>query len=249
MSLPGAEIIERAGIIAWPALETEYDGSWVRRAANNYTHRANSVQSLNPADDGTAPARLKAAVEWFDARGVDPVFRVTPLCGVRVREALTEGGWTSFDHSFLSAMELGSTAADPRGEVVDPNSYAFLAAQKQLRGYDDAKLAKLLAIIQVLEVPARGVLLRDADGAVVASALMSVAEGIVITGNVVTDATRRRQGFGAAMMRTGLAWAHAEGATVAALNVAANNAAGQALYSSLGYAEQYEYHYQRPPGR
>ncbi len=48
------------------------------------------------------------------------------------------------------------------------------------------------------------------------------------------------------MMRTGLAWAKAQGATVAALNVQADNAAGMALYASLGYRHQYDYTYRIP---
>jgi GNAT superfamily N-acetyltransferase len=75
---------------------------------------------------------------------------------------------------------------------------------------------------------------------------MAVADGIVITGNVVTDKTQRRKGYAAAMMRTGLAWAHGVGARVAALNVAADNTGGQALYRSLGYAHRYDYRYRVP---
>ena len=39
--LPSVEAIERAGLLTWPALETEADGNWVRRAAAGYTKRAN----------------------------------------------------------------------------------------------------------------------------------------------------------------------------------------------------------------
>ncbi|MNL89120.1 hypothetical protein D3C87_2192510 [compost metagenome] len=48
------------------------------------------------------------------------------------------------------------------------------------------------------------------------------------------------------MMQTGLAWAKAQGATIAALNVQADNDAGKALYASLGYARQYDYTYRVP---
>ena len=57
---------------------------------------------------------------------------------------------------------------------------------------------------------------------------------------------QRRQGYAAGMMRTGLAWAHSAGATVAALNVAADNRAAQALYRGLGYRRQYDYEYRVP---
>ncbi|MFN3545819.1 MAG: GNAT family N-acetyltransferase, partial [Thiobacillus sp.] len=70
--------------------------------------------------------------------------------------------------------------------------------------------------------------------------------GIVITGNVVTDPARRRQGLASAMMRSGLAWARSEGARYAALNVQADNEAGKALYAGLGYTYQYDYVYRIP---
>jgi ribosomal protein S18 acetylase RimI-like enzyme len=63
---------------------------------------------------------------------------------------------------------------------------------------------------------------------------------------VVTDASERRKGYGGAMMRTGLAWARSAGAAFAALNVAADNPAGQALYRGLGYSAQYDYVYRVP---
>jgi len=75
---------------------------------------------------------------------------------------------------------------------------------------------------------------------------MAVADGIVITGNVVTDPARRRQGLAAAMMLSGLAWAKGQGARFAALNVQADNDAAKALYAGLGYTHQYDYHYRIP---
>ncbi len=75
---------------------------------------------------------------------------------------------------------------------------------------------------------------------------MAIGDGVVITGNVVTDPAHRRKGYAAAMVRTGLAWAGRAGATLAALNVAADNPGAQALYRSLGYTRQYDYCYLTP---
>ena len=33
MALPDVEFFERAGLKAWPGVEVEWDGNWVRRAA------------------------------------------------------------------------------------------------------------------------------------------------------------------------------------------------------------------------
>lgn len=246
MAVPGAAVIERAGLKAWPGIEVEWDGQWVRRAAGGYTQRANSVQCLNPNDDDNAAARIAAGRAWLEARGVRPTFRVTPLASPRVVEVLDAEGWATVDASHLFAMELGSIEADPRGEIFDLFDPRFLAVQQRLRGYTDDKLDRLKALLAAVEVPARGVVQYSADGAAVATSLMAVADGVVITGNVVTDPAERRKGYAAAMMRTGHAWAHSAGAKVAALNVVADNAAGQALYRSLGYTHRYDYSYRVP---
>jgi ribosomal protein S18 acetylase RimI-like enzyme len=248
MVLPGAAAIERASLGAWPGIEVAWDGAWVRRAANGYTKRANSVQPLDAADDAGAEARILAAAAWYVERGLRPAFRLTPLAGPGVVAALDRLGWQAVDASHLFAMPLAAMAADPRGEVLDVRETRFVAVQQHLQGYSDAERDGLAAILGVLAVPAAGIVLHSETGEVVAAGLMSVADGIVITGNVVVAATARRRGHGAAMMRTGLAWAHEAGARVAALNVAADNFGAQALYRGLGYRRQYDYGY-RVPGR
>lgn len=246
MGLPGVEVIEQAGLRGWPGLESEFDGTWIRRAANGYTKRANSVQCLDPTDGDNAPARIAASKAWFEDRGLQPVFRITPLASPRLVDALNEAGWDSIDHSHLFAMELNSMPFDPRGEIYDLLEPAFLAVQQRLQGYSDETLGKLRAVLALIEAPAGGVVLYSPEGEPVASSLMGIVDGIVLTGNVVTDKTQRRKGYGAAMMRSGLAWATDAGAKVAALNVAADNPAGQALYRSLGYRRQYDYTYRTP---
>jgi N-acetylglutamate synthase len=248
MALPGPEVFERAGLKAWPGIEVEWDGHWVRRAAGGYTQRANSVQSLDPADDSNAEERIAAATGWFRGRGLPPIFRQTPLAGPNTIAALDAADWAAIDHSHLFAMQLGSVEPDPRGTCTDVLDPAFLAAQQRLQNYSDERLARCRALLAVIEVPACGVILRDNAGAPVATALMAIADGIGVTGNVITDPTRRREGFAAGMMRTGLAWAREHGATIAALNVAADNTAAHALYRGLGYRHQYDYLY-RVPGR
>ena len=116
---------------------------------------------------------------------------------------------------------------------------------QRLQGYDDATMTGMKNLLAVFKVPAVGVVLAR-DGVAVASSIMAIADGIVITGNVVTDPQRRRQGLAAAMMRSGLAWAKRQGARFAALNVQADNAAAKALYQSLGYTHKYDYHYRIP---
>lgn len=245
MALPDALTFEHAGLQAWPGIEVEWDGHWVRRAAGGYTKRANSLQCFDPADGTDAEARLAAGVAWFAARNIPPVVRTTPLACTSLNAVLDAQGWAEIDHSHLYAMELDAHEPDPQGRIMDLLDPQFLAAQQALQAYSDARLAQMRAVLAVMAGPACGIVI-ERDGVPVASGLMAIADGIVITGNVIADAKRRRQGLGAAMMRTGLAWAKAQGATMAALNVQADNEAGKALYASLGYRHQYDYTYRVP---
>lgn len=245
MALPDAEAFERAGLEAWPGIEVKWDGSWVRRAAGGYTKRANSVQCFDPLDGEDADLRVISASTWMVIRGIKPVFRITPLAAPEMIETLDEAGWQTIDRSHLFAMELGEQQADPQSRLLPVLDPAFLSAQQHLQGHSDATMTQMRALLAAFVVPSTGVVVYR-DGQPVAAGLMAVADGIVITGNVITDAARRRQGLGAAMMRTGLAWARTKGATTAALNVQADNPAGQALYASLGYAHQYDYTYRIP---
>ncbi|HEY8575290.1 MAG TPA: GNAT family N-acetyltransferase [Devosia sp.] len=248
MALPTVDAFERAGLEAWPGIDIKWDGSWVRRAAGGYTKRSNSVQCLDPEDGEDADLRVISASTWMVMRGIKPVFRITPLAAPELVETLDEAGWQEIDHSHLFAMELEAQERDPETKLFPVLDPAFLAAQQQLQGYDETTVTKLRNLLAACTVPATGVVVYR-DGTAVASGLMAVAQGIVVTGNVVTDATRRRQGLAAAMMRSGLNWARSEGATVAALNVQAGNAAAQALYASLGYEHQYDYSYRIPGAR
>ena len=245
MTLPSVEAFERAGLDAWPGIEVKWDGSWVRRAAGGYTKRANSIQCFDPDDGEDADLRVISASSWLVIRGIKPVFRMTPLTSPELTETLDDAGWQTIDRSHLYAMPLGEHEPDAQGRVTPLLDPGFLAAQQALKGQDDAAMAAMRALLAVMAVPAIGIVV-ERDSAPVASGLMAIADGIVITGNVITDPAHRRQGLAAAMMRTGLAWAKASGATVAALNVQADNPAAQALYASLGYTHQYDYTYRIP---
>lgn len=245
MVLPDALTLERAGLKAWPGIEVDWDGAWVRRASNGYTKRANSLQCFDPADGLDAEARLEAGRQWFLARGLRPVVRMTPLASAELGAVLDAQGWLVIDRSHQMAMPIGAHRPDPEGVALDMLDPAFLAALERLHGYDEAQMRGLRGILSVLDGPAAGIVLYR-DGEAAAAALMALGDGIVVTGNVITDRVRRRQGLAVAMMHTGLAWAAGRGARVAALNVQADNAAAKALYAGLGYTHQYDYTYRIP---
>jgi ribosomal protein S18 acetylase RimI-like enzyme len=246
--LPTASEIEEAGLKSWPAIDTAMDGRWVLRAAGGYTKRANSVQSLDAGDDGDAESRIERAVRWYRDRQLPPVFRVTPLAGPRIVEALA--GWRAFDHSNVLAMTLGqlSFAVDENVALLPAISPDWLKVQQHLQGYDDATGERLRRIVERIKAPARGLVMYAGHGVPVASAIVIVVNGIIYTGNVVTSEEHRRQGHAQKLLATGMAWARQSGGRRAAINVMADNAPAIALYGKLGYVPHYDYHY-RSPGK
>ena len=248
MSIPDVEAIERASLLAWPGIEEKWDGSWIRRAAGGYTKRANSTQCLDPDDYEDADLRVISASSWMVIRKLNPVFRITPLSSPELNATLDEAGWQEIDSSHLFAMELGDHEADKDAQLLPVLDPKFLAVAQKLQGYSEQSMTGMKNLLAAFKVPAVGVVLAR-DGEAVASSIMAVANGIVLTGNVVTDDTRRRQGLASAMMRSGLAWAKTQGAHTAALNVQTDNAAAKALYNGLGYTHQYDYSYCVPGGR
>jgi len=237
-------MLEQAGLKAWPGLETDWDGNWVRRAAGGYTKRANSIQSLDPTDNADPERRLLAGADWLRQRGLPAVYRATPLTGPATLAALQALEWREIDHSDHLAMPLDIPFAQTAdASDLAPRDEAFVAAQASLNGYGKPQSDGLKALLGALRVPARGFVIADDDGEPLASCLMAVADGIVVTGNVVTRSDRRGQGLGMRIMLAGLAWAASTGAHTAALNVMADNPAAQALYRRLGYRRQYGYSY------
>jgi ribosomal protein S18 acetylase RimI-like enzyme len=245
VSFPDVEAIERAGAKAWPGVEEKWDGAWLRRAAGGYTKRANCVQCFDPDDFDDADLRVISASSWMVIRSLKPVFRITPLSSPELNATLEESGWQEIDPSHVMAMEIGDVQADAECTILPALDQGFLQKSQKLLGYSDADVAGLKNLVAATKVPVAGVLL-SRDGVPVASSIVAVADGMAVTGNVVTDPSRRRQGLGAAMMRSGLAWAKSQGAKYATLNVMADNAAAIGLYQGLGYTVQYDYSYRVP---
>jgi ribosomal protein S18 acetylase RimI-like enzyme len=247
MPLPSIADIEAASLVAWPALEEVRDGAWSVRFSRGYTNRSNSVQSLDPSDDGDTEARISKHAADYRGRGLTPVFRVTPLAGPQTVATLDKMGWAPFGHSLVLARELKKVARPVAAhtqyfEPADPLWWQKQRDMSEREGKD-----ALGEVVARIKAPARGVLLFGGEELEpVAAALVVNVEGIAIFLNVVVAAAARGQGLGRAVMNAGLNWAVQSKATAAALQVAADNAQAVPLYHSLGFEEVYQYHYRKP---
>jgi GNAT superfamily N-acetyltransferase len=249
MPIPTTHEIEAACLLAWPALETVEDGHWVARFANGYTKRANSIQTHDVGDDADAPSRIDTLAGLYRARGLRPVFRVTPLTSPVITAALDAKGWDVYESSLVLAMDLPkrSRLVPATTRLFEPTDPEWAQFQGAMAGNDAQTQASLDAILAKLAVPARGIVVYDDALRPAGAALAINADGVAIFLNVVVDAQMRGQGFGRAVMNAALNWTTHSGARMAAIQVLADNPTAVPLYRSLGFADQYPYHYRRAP--
>jgi ribosomal protein S18 acetylase RimI-like enzyme len=246
--LPSILGVESACLSAWPAVGTVHDGAWLWRFAHGYSKRSNSFQSLDPEDDEDAERRIDYLAALSRRHGITPVFRVTPLAGGRVLDALDRAGWSAYEESRVLAMSLEDCAFEPAGDVrfFNPTDPRWYRAQSTLSQSTGKTVETLKILLGLIAPEARGVVAYAPDGTPAAAALAVNAGGIGIYLNVVTDRTKRRQGYGATVMRAALRWTMENGARAAAIQVTSDNDPAIRLYESLGFVEQYRYHYRSP---
>lgn len=246
--IPSAADLESATLNAWPALQVAHDRLWLWRAAKGYSKRANSIHCLDPSDSDDADARLEQLAELYRYNELTPVFRVTPLTSPGALAALDRAGWQSFEPSLVLAMETPEEDWDVRHRtrLFDPRDPEWFETQGRMSGYNAHTMSILQSILEAVAVENCGILAFDADGEPVAAALASVSNGIGVYLNVITEPTKRGQGYGRAVMAAALNWTKEAKARSSAIQVLGNNAAAVSLYTSLGFSQAYDYHYRKP---
>lgn len=250
MSVPSVLAVETAALTAWPGLYTAYDGRWVWRAARGYSNRANSIQCLDPDDGDNAGTRIAQFTEMFTRHGLHPIFKISPLTSPGALAVLDELGWESYEPSRVLRMEMSGREWEPghHTSLFTPSDPDWRLEQADMSGYSEYTIESVRLIIERIACDTRGVLAYDEDGVPVAAALAGVANGIGIFGNVVARKAYRGQGYGRAVMSAALNWCRDAGAIAAGIQVAAPNIPAVTLYTSLGFADGYDYSYRRPKG-
>ena len=235
--------VERVAATGWPAVETEWLGEWLLRAAGGWTGRANSVLPLGdpgmPLDTALGRAR-----DWYAARGLPAKFQVPLPIGRHLERELRSRGWT-YSHTVLvqtaplTAVTAG--APDPTGmpevritDMPDAQWLRMVAASKRslppvaIRVLTGPKTVGFAAVYDDsgdLLAMGRGVADDDWLG-------ISLVE-------VVPQA--RRKGLARHLVGTLARWAERHGASRAYVQVGADNEPAQALYQRLGFTTHHRY--------
>lgn len=240
-------LVEEACLNAWPSPRQMMLGGFLLRAAGGRVRRANSLYPLRGGPRDPSPI-IDAVVTIYRGLGLAPLFRVPTL--VPAMDApLAQRGYGAEGETSTLLADLQAHRPEMRDgvEITTEPTEEWRAARAAFNDVFDPGAVVYRAMVELIALP-KAFAARRADGKLVAIAFGVVHQGVMIAESVATHPEHRQRGYGRAIMGALLDWAQAHGAWGAALQVQSDNAAGLALYRSLGYTrELYRYHYRRVP--
>jgi ribosomal protein S18 acetylase RimI-like enzyme len=237
---------EDAGLNASAPPQQRWFDGWLVRFSPGKAKRARCINAVargqTPLDDKLGYARA-----LYAEAGLPLLVRVTPFTRPAALDVeLQARGMRRLDDTrVMIAPDLTNLAAPawPGGLQAEAVGHpAFAHAVGELRG---SPLAQRQAHAQRLElspVPFHGLVLRH-DGELLACAQRAGEAGLVGLYDVCTAPAQRGRGWARRLCVELLRQAHAEGARAAYLQVEVDNTPARALYTKLGFADAYAYHY------
>lgn len=241
MSPTDLESLETAAFAAWPALEEEDCGGWRLRGAAGYTKRANSANATATALELDA-ARIAAVEQWFAARGLPTIFRLTSFSTPQGSdERLAARGYRRIDLSWVMARPLGQ-ASEALKPALAADAATWLGAFQEVSGKLGPDQALHLRLLQAIRGGCAFAALPNLDAAACCGLGVVVGAKLGVF-DVATRAEARRQGLARALCQGLLEWGAQAGARQAFLQVLASNEAAIGLYESLGFRRVYHYWY------
>lgn len=236
--------IEERCLNACPPMQQVLCDGWVVRLADGYTRRANSVSPIYP---GHADSETKIAVceGLYRARGLRPVFKMTPLNQPPQLDAMLAARGYAFEAmTIVASLDLYQVVFPESGSVkvwARPEK-AWFDIYAQLKDLSDYEIGAFKNILDNLAVPARFVLLMDGNAPVAGG--FAIHEGkIAGLFGLVTDVEKRNRGFGRLLTWTLLERVRKAGANMAYLQVEEDNSPARHIYESMGFCEVYRYWY------
>ncbi len=243
-------LIEEAAL---NALQTQqqlfYDG-WLLRLSPGKAKRGRSV---NPHFGSSLPlaGKIDHCERVYAARALPALFRITPFGKpAELDDALRARGYVAFDRTLVQAVALdGDTPreADCDGvELVAPTIAEFVEAAGDLRGSTPEQRAAHLERLARTPLAMQPIVAR-VDGRTVACGQVAVERDLAAIYDMVTAQEMRGRGIATRIVQALLAWARAQCATHAFLQVNDDNVPALAVYRRFAFATIYTYHYRARP--
>ena len=226
--------MERAHVLAWPALHTAVVDGWLWRSSGGGSQRANSVSAIAFTGRDTAAA-IDAVEARYEAMGMPARFHTyehTAPDGLA--DVLRSRGYAEGEATVTMFKRLAPAAAaadvECRDHAWDEWCNVYLGAITESRQVVNRQ------ILSAIPRP-RSFFGCRKNGEVISTALCVIGFGCAVVECVATRSDARRQGGGRTVMAGLLSWAAQQDAKVVGLQVAHHNVPALRLYRSLGFTE------------
>ncbi|MGE0766188.1 MAG: GNAT family N-acetyltransferase [Hyphomicrobiaceae bacterium] len=238
------EVIERAAVRGWPALETAEVDRWLLRVSSGGSVRANSISALQYSG-ADFDASLAEAVAFYRARRALPRFTITGVSQPSGLDGeLAARGWTrqgdhltmAKDVGFAAPPRAGSDVMVIRHQAPTPEWYAVY-----LEGLSQNRRAVAPQLVERVPRP-RCFFSGVRDGKVIASGLSVLDVAVSSVQCMATLAQARRTGAARAVLDAIEDYAREGGALRLYLQADAENKAAINLYERAGFAVAGRYH-------
>ncbi|NYF13651.1 ribosomal protein S18 acetylase RimI-like enzyme [Pseudoclavibacter sp. JAI123] len=241
---------------SWPALDERRLGGWLLGFSEGFTRRANSVWMLGAVKD--LPAAVGAVEEAYRVRGLPSRFLTTDLSDSDEVAALRAFGYVTSLSGEVFACSLGP-ADGPRQPLTGSHPSAVVSASAPQLPPDwldawltwngrrlpsDRRLAP-----RILSQGTPSFLSVSVDGSLVATARLTVVDGLGIVDCLVTDRASRGRGYARQLLKRAEHEAFALGASSCLAMVVDGNDASIRLFDRLGYHRLGAFRYLEGPAR
>jgi GNAT superfamily N-acetyltransferase len=224
--------MERAHVLAWPALRTATIDGWLWRSSGGGSQRANSVSTIEFTGHD-----LNASIDAVETRyrAIDQPARFQTFdhtCPAGLTDALRARGYTEGEATATMFRPSGPTAAPPQ---VESRDYPWDEwCDVYLAEITKSRRAVNRLILSAIRKPCQYFASRH-DGRIISTALCVVNCGCAVVECVASRSDSRRQGGAASVMAGLLAWAAMQDTNLVGLQVVANNTPAIRLYENLGF--------------
>jgi N-acetylglutamate synthase len=253
MISPTAWRAEEAAINGFPPLRQVVLGDWLLRLSGGGRRTANSATPLR-LPRGDLDEVIANGEHLYRAQGQAVIFRLPSILPRSIDRAFAARGYTAEGESCIIEGPLDPIAAmAPSSGAEQVTLYpaptpGWFAAMAKLQGQAADFHIFYKQIVGSIVLPAAFALLA-VDGEPAALAYAVIHRGLLCYESVVTDARQRRKGYSRRVLAALAAWGKRNGATVAGLQVEADNTPARTLYHAIGMTtELHRYHYRRAPG-